>query len=151
MSKVKVKREVEGKATELEIEESEILETDERVKATEPNKPEKTIPQAQVDKLMADQRRKHREELDKITAEFAEYKKSVEDREKEANDAAEKKVADLRKDLPEGVIRLLDNLTPVKQLEWLSDPANVIEKKKIEPLPKERGDHGAPPKVPVIV
>ena len=151
MSKVKVKREVEGKATEIEVEESEVLDTDERVKATEPPKPEKTLPQSQVDKLMADQRRKHREELDKVTAEYADFKKSVEDREKEANEAAEKKVAELRKDLPEGVIALLDNLPPVKQLEWLSDPANVIEKKTIKPLPTERGEHGAPPKVPVIV
>ena len=151
MSKVKVKREVEGKPTELEVEEAEVLDTDERVTATEPKKPEKTLPQAQVDKLLADERRKHREKFEALQSEYTEYKSSVEAREKEANDAAEKKVAELRKDLPEGVIRLLDKLTPVEQLDWLSDPENVIEKKTIKPLPPERGDHGAPPRAPVVI
>jgi len=134
-----------------EIEAEQTEDADKTVETPKPEKAEKMVPQAQVDKLMADQRRKHREELDAVKGEFADFKKSVEDREKEANDAAEKKVTELRKDLPEGVIRLLDKLAPVEQLEWLSDPANAIDKKHIEPLPKERGDHGAPPRVPVIV
>ena len=131
--------------------EAETTEDAEKVETPKPEKAEKMVPQAQVDKLMADQRRKHREELDKVTAEYADFKKSIEDKEKEANDAAEKKVAGLRKDLPEGIIALLDKLTPVEQLDWLSDPKNVIEKKQIKPLPEERGDHGAPPRIPVIV
>jgi hypothetical protein len=134
-----------------EIEADKTEDADKTVETPKPEKAEKMVPQAQVDKLMADQRRKHREDFDALKAEFTEYKSSVEAREKEANDAAEKKVTELRKDLPEGVIRLLDKLTPVEQLEWLSDPANTIEKKHIEPLPRERGDHGAPPRVPVIV
>jgi hypothetical protein len=139
------------KDKEPEIEAEKTEDADKTVETPPEKKQEKMVPQAQVDKLMADQRRKHREELDAVKGEFADFKKSVEDREKEANDAAEKKVTELRKDLPEGVIRLLDKLTPVEQLEWLSDPANAIDKKHIEPLPKERGDHGAPPRVPVIV
>lgn len=137
------------KTDEPEIEAQ--AEPAEKVETPKPEKAEKMVPQAQVDKLMADQRRKHREELDKVTAEYADFKKSIEDKEQEANDAAEKKVAEIKKDLPEGVIRLLDKLTPVEQLDWLSDPANTIEKKKIEPLPQERGAHGAPPRAPVIV
>ena len=151
MPKVKVEREVDGKPTELEVEEAEVLDTDKRIKAPEPKKPDKMLPQAQVDQLIATERRKHREELDKVTAEYADFKKSIEDKEKEANDAAEKKVAGLRKDLPEGIIALLDKLTPVEQLDWLSDPKNTVEKKQIKPLPEERGDHGAPPRIPVIV
>jgi hypothetical protein len=139
------------KDKEPEIEAEKAEDADKTVETPKPEKAEKMVPQAQVDKLMADQRRKHREELDKISSEYADFKKSVEDREKEANDAAEKKVTELRKDLPEGVIRLLDKLTPVEQLDWLSDPANTIEKKTIKPLPNERGDHGSPPRAPVIV
>jgi len=48
----------------------------------------------------------------------------------------------LRKDLPEAVTKLLDKLTAVEQLEWLTDPENVITKKEIPPLPAAAGGHG---------
>ena len=131
--------------------EAEKTEDTEKVETPKAEKPEKMVPQSQVDALIKGRTAEYLKKLRVVEDEYADFKKSVEDREKEANDAAEKKVTELRKDLPEGVIRLLDKLTPVEQLEWLSDPANAIDKKHIEPLPKERGDHGAPPRIPVIV
>jgi len=131
--------------------EAEQTEDADKVETPKAEKPEKMVPQSQVDALIKGRTAEYLKKLRVVEDEYADFKKSVEDREKEANDAAKKKVAELRKDLPEGVIRLLDKLTPVEQLDWLSDPANVIDKKHIEPLPKERGDHGAPPRVPVIV
>lgn len=147
MAKVKVKRSsgAEGAVPEvIEVEESEVLETDEKIPEQQPGKkePEKSLPQSEVNKLMADQRRKHEQELKTLRDDYDAFKKSIEDKEKAANDAAEAKVAELRKDLPESIGKLLDKLTPVEQLDWLNDPANVIAKKEIPPLPPPREEHG---------
>lgn len=152
MSKLKVKRMIDDKPTELEIEESEILETDERITEKAPDqKPEKTLTQAEVNKLMAEERRRHKADLDKISGEFSEYRKSVEEKEKAANEAAEAKIAELKKDLPDPVIALLERLSPIDQLEWLSDPANVIPKKTIPELPRQREDAGKAPRAQTII
>jgi hypothetical protein len=154
MAKVKVKRKADdGSEQELELEEAEVLETDERVPEAAPGKPkpEKSLPQAEVNKLMADERRKHKAELDALRAEYGEFKKTVEDREKAAQDAAAEKVEALRKDLPESISKLLDKLTPVEQLEWLSDPANKVVKQEIPPLPNPEHQPGQGPRVVTII
>ena len=99
---------------------------------------EKTLTQSEVNKLLADERRKHDAKYNELKTEYTGFKSSIEAKEQAANDAAAEKVEALRKDLPEPIIKLLDNLSPVAQLEWLSDPANVITKKEIPPLPEPR-------------
>lgn len=153
MAKIKVKREIDGKSQDLEIEESEILETDVRAEP-EPapgQKPEKTLPQSEVNKIMADERRRHKAEMDALRSEYADFRKGVEDREKAANEAAQKKLEALRADLPDPVLKLLDHLTPVEQLDWLNDPANKLERKSIPPLPDGRGEPGKGPRPQVII
>lgn len=153
MPKVKIKRKVDDKEQELEVEESEVLETDEKIPESAPGTktPEKSLPQSEVNKLMADQRRKHEQELKDLRADFDAFRKTVEDKEKAANEAAQKKVDDLRKDLPESIGKLLDKLSPLEQLEWLNDPANVIEKKQINQLPEPRQEPGRGTKVQQII
>lgn len=105
--------------------------------------PEKiTLTQKELNSQLADARRKAEAKLKTIEDEYKEYRSGIERREQAANDAATEKVEALRKDLPDPLIKLLDNLSPVAQLEWLSDPANVITKKEIPQLPQSRETHG---------
>src|SRR5512146_1972372 len=104
MAKIKVKRKDDkGVESELEIEESEIQPTDERVPDQPPvtTKGEKTLTQSEVNKLMADQRREHESKYKALVTEFDAFKKPIEDKEKAANEAAARQVEELRKDLPE--------------------------------------------------
>lgn len=142
---VKVKRkDAEGKEQEIEVEEKDILETDVKVLAPEPGQTnqEKTLTQSEVNKLLADERRKHDAKFNDLKSEFTTFKTTIEEREQAANDAALEKVEALRKDLPESITKLLDKLTPVEQLDWLSDPENVVTKKEIPPLPQSTQGHG---------
>lgn len=142
---MKVKRkDAEGKEQEIEVEEKDILETDVKVPEQDPGKtsPEKTLTQSEVNKLMADERRKHDAKFNELKSEFATYKTDIEAREQAANDAAAEKVEALRKDLPESIVKLLDKLTPVDQLDWLNDPENAVTKKEIPPLPPGADGHG---------
>lgn len=104
---------------------------------------EKTLTQSEVNKLMAEERRKHEKAFKELQTEYLGYKQTIEEREKKAQDAAAEKVEALRKDLPEAITKLLDKLTPIEQLDWLSDPENVVTKKEIPPLPPPRENGGA--------
>jgi hypothetical protein len=152
---VKVKRKDDkGAEQEIEVADNEVLDTDVRVEpAQDPgNKaPEKTLTQTEVNKILADERRKHQSDFNKLKGEFDTFKGDIEAKEQAANDAAAEKVETLRKDLPEPIIKLLDNLSPVAQLEWLSDPANVITKKEIPPLPNARTEGGPQRRTQTIV
>lgn len=125
----------EDKSKEPTTEETEVKEPEQSpgTKSTE-----KTLTQTEVNKLLADERRKHDAKYNDLKGEYTTFKTAIEQREQAANDAAAEKVEALRKDLPEAITKLLDNLSPVAQLEWLSDPANVITKKEIPPLPPGR-------------
>jgi len=152
---VKVKRkDGEGKEQEIEVADNEVLDTDVKVEPEQdPGKkaPEKTLTQTEVNKLLADERRKHDAKYNELKGEYSTFKTAIEQREQAANDAAAEKVETLRKDLPEPIIKLLDNLSPVAQLEWLSDPANVITKKEIPPLPNARESSGPQRRTQTIV
>jgi hypothetical protein len=105
--------------------------------------PEKiTLTQKELNSQLASARRESEAKLRELQAEYNGYKQTVEQREQAANDAAAEKVEALRKDLPEAIQELLDNLSPSKQLEWLQNPANTITKKEIPPLPAAAGGHG---------
>lgn len=104
---------------------------------------EKTLTQSEVNKILADERRKHEKAFKDLQTEYNGYKQTIEEREKAANDAAAAQVEALRKDLPEAITKLLDKLTPIEQLEWLRDPENQIApKKQIPELPEGAGSHG---------
>ena len=104
--------------------------------------PEKTLTQTEVNKILADERRKHDAKFNELKSEYTTFKSTIEQREQAANDAAAEKVEALRKDIPESVIKLLDKLTPIEQLDWLNDPENQITKKEIPPLPRAEDGHG---------
>lgn len=105
--------------------------------------PEKiTLTQKELDGRLADARRKAESAYKDLQKKHDDLLTSIEAKEKAANEAAAEKVEALRKDLPEPLIKLLDNLSPVAQLEWLNDPANTITKKEIPPLPQSRETHG---------
>ena len=132
-------------------------EVTEEVKETPPQDagekvPEKiSLTQKELDGKLADARRKAEATLKETQKKYDELLSSIEAKEQAANEAAAEKVEALRKDLPEPLIKLLDNLSPVAQLEWLSDPANVITKKEIPPLPPSHERHGGQKKTINIV
>ena len=106
--------------------------------------PEKiSLTQKELDGKLADARRKAEAAQKEWQKKYEDLQQSIEAKEKAANDAAAEKVEALRKDLPEAVTKLLDKLTPVEQLEWLTDPENVITKEEIPPLPPPNGGHGS--------
>jgi hypothetical protein len=103
---------------------------------------EKTLTQTEVNKILADERRKHDAQFKALKGEFDTFRGEIEAKEKAANDAAAEQVEALRKDLPEAIAKLLDKLTPIEQLEWLRDPENAITKKQIPELPNPAEGHG---------
>jgi len=103
---------------------------------------EKTLTQTEVNKILADERRKHDAQFKALKGEFDTFRGEIEAKEKAANDAAAEQVEALRKDLPEAIVKLLDKLTPIEQLEWLRDPENAITKKQIPELPNPAEGHG---------
>ena len=112
---------------------------------------EKMLPQSQVDKLMAKQRADHAKELTAIRTEYDTYRKSIEDANKAAEDAAKEKVEDLRKNVPEPIIKLLDKMNYTEQYAWLSDPANNITQSNIPPLPTPGGSQKRPPTIGTVI
>lgn len=155
MSKIKVKRKDEkGEAQEIEIEEAELKDGDEKIPVQAPGKkePEKlSLTEEEFNQKLAAARRESEREAKAAREELATFKKSIEDKEKAANDAAAKKVEALRKDLPDAITKLLDKLTPIEQLEWLSDPANTITKQQIPPLPAGASEPGKGPRITTII
>lgn len=134
---------------------TEETKTEEEVKETDkqPDKKadEKTLTESQVNALMAKERKSYEAKLKTVNDEYAAYKKSIEDKAAEAEAAAKEKVEKLREGLPEGIVNLLDKLTAVEQLEWLSDPANTIEKKTIHQLPEPNVERARLPSIGTIV
>ncbi len=146
MATVKIKRNVDGKATEMEIEESEIQDGDERLSGTQPNQDEeKKFSQADLNRLLAQDRRAATVKFNTLQGTYDALLKEVEDGKVAAETAAKEKATKLREGLPESVTKLLDKLTYSEQLEWLSDPANRQDKKKIPPLPPAHKGNGKEP------
>lgn len=121
-------------------------ETQETVKEPEQSpgtkSTEKTLTQTEVNKILADERRKHEAQYKALKGEFDTFKGDIEAKEKAANDAAAENVEALRKDLPESITKLLDKLSPVEQLEWLNNEDNILTKKQVPPLPPSANGHG---------
>lgn len=105
--------------------------------------PEKiSLTQKELDGKLADARRKAEATAKEAQKKYDDLLLSIEAKEKAANDAAAEQVEALRKDLPEAIVKLLDKLTPIEQLEWLRDPENAITKKQIPELPEGASSHG---------
>lgn len=135
-----------------EIEKQNPLDAKETVETPEGQKPpEKVLTQSEVNALMAKERKTYETKLKAVTDEYATFKQSVQEKQEAAEAAAKEKVEKLREGLPEGIITLLDKLTPTDQLEWLSDPANTITKQTIKPLPESRNEPGKMPSIGTIV
>ena len=104
-------------------------------------KPVKTYTQAEVDRLVNIQKSRYqplKEELDKIKTgqdeTLVKYEKVISGL-----------VGDMSKEIPPSVLKLLGKLTPLEQLEYLSDPENnVVFEKKQFPLPKNKVAKGTP-------
>lgn len=133
--------------------ETEDPKTDEAAEgtATEQAKTEQTFKQSEVNALMAKERKAYEAKLKAQGDEFAAFKKQIEEQQAKAEEAAKEKVEKLREGLPEGIVNLLDKLTPFDQLEWLSDPANTITKQTIKPLPEPREGEKRTPSIGTIV
>jgi molecular chaperone GrpE (heat shock protein) len=133
-----------------ETEETKTEETSKET-AAEQVKTEKTYKDSEVNTLLAKERKQYEAKLKTVSEEYATFKKQIEDKQTAAEEAAKEKVEKLREGLPEGLINLLDKLTPLDQLEWLSDPANTLEHKTIKPLPASRDEPGRMPNIGTIV
>jgi hypothetical protein len=141
----------EDKSKEPTTEETEVKEPPQQ-DAGKDKVPEKiSLTQKELDGKLADARRKAEAAQKEAQKKYDELVASIEAKEQAANDAAAEKVETLRKDLPEAITKLLDKLTPVEQLEWLNDPANVITKKEIPPLPNAREQSGPQRRTQTIV
>jgi len=125
-----------------EITEAQTEEVKEPEQSPGTKSTEKTLTQTEVNKILAEERRKHDAQFKALKGEFDTFRGEIEAKEKAANDAAAEQVEALRKDLPEAIVKLLDKLTPIEQLEWLRDPENQIAKKQIPELPDPVNGHG---------
>jgi carboxypeptidase C (cathepsin A) len=136
------------------IEKNEKPEDAEETTASEQDKTEtviKVFTQPEVNALMAKERKGYEAKLKTVSDEYATFKKSIEDKAAEAETAAKEKVEKLREGMPESITSLLDKLTATEQLEWLSDPANTLERKTISKLPEPREGERHAPSIGTIV
>ena len=109
--------------------------------------PEKiSLTQKELDGKLADARRKAEATAKETQKKYDDLLLSIEAKEKAANDAAAEQVEALRKDLPEPIIELLDKMSNVEQLDWLTKNGNAITKKQIPELPTSADGHGKPRK-----
>lgn len=114
--------------------------------------PEKTVTQSELNRILAKERKDASTKYNALKAEHDALLKKIEDERTAAEDAAKEKVEELRKDLPENILKLLDRLSPIDQLEWLNDPANKVQKKTIPELPEgSREQLPRPPKLRRVV
>lgn len=142
---IKIKRTVDGKEAELEIEEKDLKDGDVKVPATAPVIPEKTLTQSEVNALMANERRQYDTKFKALQEEYTTFKTTIEEKQTKAEAEAKEKVEKLREKVPEPIQKLLDGKSYVDQLAWLSDPANNITQSNIPPLPTPGGPaHKAP-------
>jgi hypothetical protein len=133
--KVKIKRNGEI----MEVLESEIQDGDERVTETQQDKDEKKFTQADLNRMIADERRKLQKKYDDLNNEFTTFKTEIQTKEQENENKLKGKAEAARKDYPEPIVKLLDKMTYQEQLDWISEnPAT--EKPVLPNNPKEKGD-----------
>jgi hypothetical protein len=115
----------------------------------EETQPEKMLSQAEVNRILARERKAATVKYNALQSQFDALQKDL-DAKREAEEAIVlDKIAKLREGQPKHVLSLLDKLDPQEQLEWLSgEDAKVVEKKTIPPLPTERKE--APKKQPSL-
>ena len=98
-------------------------------------KPEKQYTQAEVDRLIDIQRRK----LTPIKDELEALKTGQDEQLKAYEEVIGTLVKDMSKEIPPQVLKLMDKLTPLEQLKYLSDPENnVVFEHKQFPLAKPK-------------
>lgn len=127
-----------------DVREAEEQETE---PGTQPEKEEvKGFSQSEVNALLAKERRAHTMKLNALQEQFDQFRQQTLDAETALENKAKEQVTALRQDLPDSITKLLDKLTYQEQLDWLSDPANKIEKKTIPQLPQPGGGKPQPEK-----
>lgn len=135
----------------------ETTEPKDEVKETPPQDAGKEVPekisltQKELDGKLADARRKAEAAQKETQKKYDELIESIQAKEQAANEAAAEKVEALRKDLPEPIIELLDKMSNVEQLDWLTKNGNVVNKKQIPELPPERPGGGPQRRTQTIV
>lgn len=99
-------------------------------------KTDKKYSEAEVQKMIQERIKREKENSRKQNEDFTqretEYKTTIENYETYLNKLLETQ----KGDLPESVIKLLEKLSVMEQLEWLADEANHIEKRNIPSTPK---------------
>lgn len=121
--------------TEKEIENTEV-EEEETVETQD--KKEKLLSQAEVNKLLAKERRDAKAKLEAAQEEFNSGKSNYEATIEKYEALLKKGVEDQLKAVPAPVKALLEKLSLEEQMEWLANPDNlVVEKKKIPLTPEE--------------
>jgi DNA anti-recombination protein RmuC len=99
---------------------------------------EKMLTQSQVNLLIQREKaiaKKYKEQLDEITSGENETLKKYES-------TIQKLVDDMSGEVPEPIKKLLTKMTPLEQLEYLSDPSNqvIYEKKQFPLSPQKKSD-----------
>jgi preprotein translocase subunit SecA len=98
-------------------------------------KPEKQYTQAEVDRLVNIQKAK----LKPINDELTLLKTGQDDTLKAYEAVINTMVQDMAKEIPPSILKLLSKLSPLEQLQYLSDPENnVVFEKKEFPLLKKK-------------
>lgn len=127
----------------MEDETKNVEGTDETV--TSQDKNEKLLTQEQVNKLLADERRKLQKKYSDLETSFNEFKNDVESERSKREEKIKTQVEELKKGLPEPVLKLLGKLSVEEQYEWIQE--NPIEKKTLPDNPKgENGESKPKPK-----
>jgi hypothetical protein len=141
---MKVKR--NGQVIEIK-DDSELEEGDEKITETQQDKDEKKFTQADVNKFVADEKKKWQKKYEDKEKEFTDYKTEVESERSKSEEKLKGKVEEARKGYPESVVKLLEKQSYAEQLEWIEQ--NPLEEKNNLPrTPKEKGD-GKPVQKPI--
>ena len=128
--------------------EEDVKETD---KQPDKKAEEKTLTQSEVNALLAKERKAHDTKFKQLQDEYSAFKTGIEEKQTKAEEEAKEKVENLRKNVPEPIIKLLDKMSYTEQLSWLSDPANNIQQSNIPPLPTPGGSPKRPPTIGTVI
>jgi chromosome segregation ATPase len=131
--------------TEKEDVKAEEVETEE---AAPTKSQDKKYTDADLNRLVAKEKKDWKAKLDSLKAEYDEYKAGIESKEAELEKKSKVKLDEIRKDLPEDLIELLNKLSITEQLEWL-EKHPVEKKRRIPTIPNGSELDSHPKQLPI--
>lgn len=101
----------------------------------------KSFSQEEVNRLLAEEKRKNQKRYDALKQEFDSYRGDIETKEQQRIDGLKTKVEELKKNLPKNILVLLEKLDVQEQYDYLNDESNVTTLSDIPNTPQSKNQN----------